>query len=77
MLAGALNPRTGQSTETKDRIREADTATSGRHYGDLPLWDMLFGTYENPPTWDATCGFETERELRLGEMLAFRDVHRE
>ena len=52
---------------------------AGKHrgnYGDLPLWDMLFGTYENPPTWDATCGFDTERELRMGDMLAFRDVHR-
>lgn len=52
----------------------------GKHrnnYGDITWWDMLFGTYENPPAWDATCGFEDAREQRLGDMLAFRDVHQE
>lgn len=52
----------------------------GRHknnYGDLPIWDMLFGTYENPPTWDERCGFDPEKEERLLPMLAFRDVHRD
>jgi sterol desaturase/sphingolipid hydroxylase (fatty acid hydroxylase superfamily) len=51
----------------------------GRHrnnYGDVVWWDMLFGTYENPPEFAATCGFDDDREQRLGEMLAFRDVHR-
>lgn len=52
----------------------------GRHrhnYGDIVWWDWLFGTYENPPTWDGRCGFDDEREQRLGEMLAWRDVHRQ
>jgi sterol desaturase/sphingolipid hydroxylase (fatty acid hydroxylase superfamily) len=51
----------------------------GRHrsnYGDMPWWDMLFGSYENPRTFDATCGFDDAREQRLGEMLRWRDVHR-
>lgn len=43
------------------------------NYGDLPLWDRLFGTHANPATFDAPCGFGDD-ELRLGEMLAFRDV---
>ena len=50
----------------------------GKHknnYGDFPWWDMLFGTYENPPRWDAACGFDDPREQRLLEMLAFKDVH--
>jgi sterol desaturase/sphingolipid hydroxylase (fatty acid hydroxylase superfamily) len=50
----------------------------GRHggnYGDLPIWDMLFGTYENPETFEGKCGFDPEREERVGAMLAFRDVH--
>jgi sterol desaturase/sphingolipid hydroxylase (fatty acid hydroxylase superfamily) len=50
----------------------------GKHrnnYGDFPWWDMLFGTYENPPRWDATCGFDDPREQRLLDMLAFKDVH--
>ncbi len=52
----------------------------GKHrnnYGDLPLWDWMFGTFENPPTWDAACGFEEDREERLPAMLAFEDVHAE
>jgi sterol desaturase/sphingolipid hydroxylase (fatty acid hydroxylase superfamily) len=50
----------------------------GRHrnnYGDFVWWDMLFGTYENPPEFTSTCGFDDEKEQRLGAMLAFRDVH--
>ena len=46
------------------------------NYGDLVWWDMLFGTYENPPTWDDACGFEDFREKQLLPMLAYRDVHR-
>lgn len=45
------------------------------NYGDITWWDMLFGTYENPPDWDATCGFDDEKEQRLLRMLAFDDVH--
>jgi sterol desaturase/sphingolipid hydroxylase (fatty acid hydroxylase superfamily) len=50
----------------------------GRHagnYGDLPVWDMLFGTYRNPRDFDGACGFDPEREGRVAAMLAFRDVH--
>ena len=50
----------------------------GVHYGnfgDLPIWDMLFGTYRNPERFAAACGFEPEREARLGAMLAFRNVN--
>jgi sterol desaturase/sphingolipid hydroxylase (fatty acid hydroxylase superfamily) len=43
------------------------------NYGDLPLWDILFGTFRNPRAWDARCGFG-EREHRLTEMLAGEDV---
>ena len=45
------------------------------NYGDLPVWDMLFGTFRNPRRWQARCGFGPERELRLLEMLAGKDVH--
>jgi sterol desaturase/sphingolipid hydroxylase (fatty acid hydroxylase superfamily) len=39
------------------------------NYADLPVWDMLFGTFENPRAWDARCGFGEAGERRLGEML--------
>lgn len=50
----------------------------GRHrnnYGDIVWWDMLFGTYENPARFEATCGFDDAKENRLLAMLAYRDVH--
>lgn len=50
----------------------------GRHrnnYGDVTWWDMLFGTFENPREFTASCGFDDAREQRLGAMLAFKDVH--
>lgn len=51
----------------------------GRHknnYGDIVWWDMLFGTYENPKEFKASCGFDENNELRLREMLLYRDVHK-
>jgi sterol desaturase/sphingolipid hydroxylase (fatty acid hydroxylase superfamily) len=46
------------------------------NYADLPLWDMLFGTYRNPEAVSVVCGFETDREARVLDMLALKDVHR-
>lgn len=48
-----------------------------RNYADLPVWDMLFGTFENPERFEGECGFAEERERNLGAMLAFSDVHAE
>jgi sterol desaturase/sphingolipid hydroxylase (fatty acid hydroxylase superfamily) len=45
------------------------------NYGDLVIWDILFGTYENPPRVDCRCGFDPEMEERLPDMLLWRDVH--
>lgn len=44
------------------------------NYGDLPLWDMLFGTFRNPKEWNAQCGLGEEGEHRLPEMLFGVDV---
>ncbi len=40
------------------------------NFADLPLWDMLFGTFKNPRVWKAKCGFGPKGEHRLGEMLS-------
>ena len=50
----------------------------GRHYSnfaDLPVWDMLFGTYKNPKTFTGPCGFKPPRELRFWDMLIMRNVN--
>lgn len=46
------------------------------NYGDITWWDMLFGTYENPKEWVHTCGFDDDKEQRLLDMLAYKDVHK-
>jgi len=45
------------------------------NYSDLPLWDMLFGTFRNPRVWNGECGFEPEQENHFGDMLLGRDVN--
>lgn len=44
------------------------------NYADLPIFDMMFGTFRNPRAWDGRCGFGDDRELELGAMLVGRDV---
>ncbi len=48
-----------------------------QNYADLPLWDWIFGTLKNPKKSPKRCGFTPSRENRFGEMLAFRDVHKQ
>ena len=45
------------------------------NYADLPIFDMAFGTYENPRERVAECGFTPDREDRFEDLLAFRDLH--
>lgn len=50
----------------------------GKHYNnfsDLPVWDILFGTYENPKTVNTPCGYKPDREIRLIDMLLFKNVN--
>ncbi|MEL7296391.1 MAG: sterol desaturase family protein [Pseudomonadota bacterium] len=39
------------------------------NYSDLPLWDMLFGTFHNPRETSFDCGFAGDGELQIGRML--------
>jgi sterol desaturase/sphingolipid hydroxylase (fatty acid hydroxylase superfamily) len=45
------------------------------NYSDLPVWDMLFGTFRNPAKYMGECGFENGADRRLPGMLAFADVN--
>ena len=50
----------------------------GKHYNnfaDLPIWDMIFGTYENPKEVSTPCGFKKERELSFIKMLFCKNVN--
>jgi sterol desaturase/sphingolipid hydroxylase (fatty acid hydroxylase superfamily) len=39
------------------------------NYSDLPVWDMLFGTFHNPRVTPVECGFANEAEVALGNLL--------
>lgn len=47
----------------------------GYNYGDLPIWDILFGTFRNPKTFLGDVGFDDPAARRWGAMLAFADVN--
>ncbi len=44
------------------------------NYSDLPLWDIVFGTFRNPESFHEGQGFYKGASARIPEMLAFRDV---
>lgn len=47
------------------------------NYSDLPLWDMVFGTFHNPRSVEGLqAGFHDGASTRLLDMLLFRDVSR-
>jgi sterol desaturase/sphingolipid hydroxylase (fatty acid hydroxylase superfamily) len=46
------------------------------NYSDLPLFDLLFGTFRNPPAHMPQQGFHDGASTRVLEMLVFRDVSR-
>ena len=46
------------------------------NYADLPLWDMVFGTFKNPERFEAEAGFYEGASRRVGAMLLGRDVIR-
>jgi sterol desaturase/sphingolipid hydroxylase (fatty acid hydroxylase superfamily) len=45
------------------------------NYGDLPLWDWMFGTLRRARSEAVVCGFTAEREERFADMLRGIDVH--
>ena len=52
-----------------------ESGVHSNNYSDLPLWDMLFGTFRDPgATWDRPCGFQGGDEFRVLEMLGGKDV---
>ena len=44
------------------------------NYSDLPLFDILFGTFHNPTDYEYETGFYNGASARIGDMLLFRDV---
>ena len=46
-----------------------------RNYSEFPIWDIVFGTFENPSLFEGKVGFDAEAASRLKDMLLMRDVN--
>ncbi|MFK7931649.1 MAG: sterol desaturase family protein [Myxococcota bacterium] len=44
------------------------------NFGDLPVWDWVFGTFVNPASFEGTVGFAGANTPKVGAMLLMRDV---
>jgi hypothetical protein len=44
------------------------------NYCDLPVIDMIFGTYRNPEKFEGEAGFYDGASARVGDMILGRDV---
>ena len=44
------------------------------NYSDLPVFDILFGTFRNPPKYENETGFYNGASARVRDMLFFKDV---
>jgi sterol desaturase/sphingolipid hydroxylase (fatty acid hydroxylase superfamily) len=46
------------------------------NYSDLPLFDIMLGTFNNPKEFVHETGFYTGASSRIGDMLLFKDINR-
>jgi sterol desaturase/sphingolipid hydroxylase (fatty acid hydroxylase superfamily) len=44
------------------------------NYADLPVFDLVFGTFVNPTDFATSTGYYDGASARIGDMLRFRDV---
>lgn len=47
------------------------------NYSDLPLFDLIFGTFRNPKEFAAETGFYDGASSKIGSMILFRNIHKE
>ncbi|MBK7873996.1 MAG: sterol desaturase family protein [Saprospiraceae bacterium] len=48
----------------------------GFNYSDLPLFDILFGTFNNPEKYEHETGFYQGASDKISEMLLFKDINK-
>jgi sterol desaturase/sphingolipid hydroxylase (fatty acid hydroxylase superfamily) len=44
------------------------------YYSDLPIFDILFGTFKNPKEYESETGFYQGASSRVIDMILFKDV---
>jgi sterol desaturase/sphingolipid hydroxylase (fatty acid hydroxylase superfamily) len=78
-MFGHLNVRTPRWLGYLIARPESHTAhhergVHARNYGDLPLFDMIFGTFHNPPRFEGQVGFHEGGSQKVGAMLIGRQI---
>jgi sterol desaturase/sphingolipid hydroxylase (fatty acid hydroxylase superfamily) len=48
-----------------------------KNYSDLPLFDIIFGTFHNPKTFEHETGFYHGASSRMTDMLMFKEISNE
>ena len=61
-------------TRPESHSAHHERGVHGRNYGDIPIFDMIFGTFHNPRTFDGEVGFYEGGSKRVGDMLLGRLV---
>jgi sterol desaturase/sphingolipid hydroxylase (fatty acid hydroxylase superfamily) len=56
-------------TRPESHSAHHERGVHARNYGDIPLWDMLFGTFHNPARFEGEVGFYEGASTRMREML--------
>jgi len=74
-----MNVRTPQWLGYFVQRPEAHSVHHGRgihhyNYSDLPLFDILFGTFRNPKEFVAECGFYDGASAKVPQILVFKDI---
>ncbi|MBS1912503.1 MAG: sterol desaturase family protein [Bacteroidetes bacterium] len=59
----------------ESHCRHHELGIHAYNYSDLPLWDIVFGTFRNPATFEGEVGFEGGASRRIAAMLAAIDVN--
>jgi sterol desaturase/sphingolipid hydroxylase (fatty acid hydroxylase superfamily) len=47
------------------------------NYSDLPIFDILFGTFRNPKEFIQEIGFYDGCSTKMKELLSFKDIYQE
>ena len=75
------NVRTPQWTgwliqRPEQHLHHHERDVHARNFGDMPVWDRLFGTYAEPRGGEIALGFADGRARRVLAMIACMDVNR-
>jgi len=78
-MVGHLNVRTPRwlgyiVARPESHSAHHERGVHGRNYGDLPLFDMLFGTFHNPPSFEGQVGFHEGGSQKVAAMLIGRQI---